>query len=293
MARRLIPQEYLSIPLAQNIAWLDEYRLADPKITTAMYQRLEMFFAYIKFTTKMFNTFNEQDVVNFIDFYRKYGAQPNTLNSTISYINGFRNYLVYNYPEDFQKEFLNNLSDIFSREKTVKKGHALNLAQLSLVRQFISDKPKYRYVFEMLFQTDMKKQDIKFCRLEYADEDNMCFVSDDGKTHIHYTQKIQDLLHEYAERKEQLITTHNVVLEYLSKITEHLRQEGFYQYEKDLNFYDMKATREKFFIVCPNCKQRLESTSSNWVLAKAEADVEFHLVCKYCKGEPMFYENTD
>lgn len=293
MPERKIPDKYLSAALPENIAWLDKYRVAPPGLRDSIYQRIELLLKYVQSNQKPFNTFKQRDIRDFIEQYKQSGAAPSTLNNTISYLVGFRNYLIENHSKEFPKDFLEDISKLRVQGASRKNGTALNLVQLSAVRHFISDKPKYRYTFEMFLQTDVKKQDIEICHLEYADEGNMCFRSADGKICVSYTRAIQTMLEDCSKKQENIKVTSNVVLPYLSEITKNLREKNLYFGDKDLKIYDIRATRDKFFIICPNCKERLESSASNWVLAKADIDDEFHLVCKYCKGEPLSDENTD
>ena len=212
----------------------------------------------------------------------------------ISLLNSFKDYLKTAYPDEFGIHYLDDLNELRDRyQGPTKEEHALNLSQLGCIRKFLKDNPKFRkhrYVFEVYFQLGILKNDLQYCTLKYLDKsgEKWFFKKPDGDK-ILLNDFMKQLIKEYQDNQETAYMENNrTVNYYLRQISEELRDQGYFPYDNNLVLDDIKKTRKHFFMTCPNCGETFESFADNWVLAKAETDSNYHLVCKVCKGEPQY-----
>jgi hypothetical protein len=188
----------------------------------------------------------------------------------------------------FPPQIVNEINEleVYYRTKTNKKAKAFNSEQLKMIREYNKTDSKANYYFELLFQLDdIKKEDIDYCTPKYLDREKWVFIRPNG-TPIRINSKIKELIIKTADQKE-LEISYNMGSRYLENITKNLKSRNCFYKESNLNIYDIRESSKNFFIVCPNCKNRLESDANNWVLAKTEHDDDYRLVCNVCKGEPQ------
>ena len=204
----------------------------------------------------------------------------------ISDINSFKRFLIEKHPDIVSENLLKDLLEL-KMGKPGKKyidTQALNLVQLNYTKGFIKYNIRTEYIFEILYQLNIQKQDIKMCLPQYADKENMVFRKKDKV--IKYNYKIQELLIK-IETVPNFKATYAMITDHLDKIEQYLRIKGVYAGNKKLSYLDIAKTHEAYFIKCPNCGMEYENISSNWALAKVDFSDNYYLVCSQCKGEPF------
>lgn len=292
--RRLL-EEQLTGPLDKNSKFVEEFAEKNQKKKDIY--RLKDFISYKKIAAVSLNRFSVDDVDDYASMLISLGWSKAEVQNLISILNEFKDYLIKAYPSEFAINYLGTLNELRDKYPSPKdKGRALNLAQLGCIRAVLRDNPKYRkhrYVFEVYFQLGIPKEDLQYCTPKHLDNSGepWFFKKPDG-TKIELNDFMKQLITEYQDTT-YMEDNKSMVNSYLHDITEELKSRGYFPYDNNLIFDDIKKTRKHFFMTCPNCKNTFESFADYWVLAKAETDSGYHLVCNVCKGEPRDENNSN
>jgi hypothetical protein len=287
MAIYRVPEEFFSKPLEQNEIYFNEL-INNKKYNKQRKDMLYRFISFKDFSTKLINKITISDIINYIDLHEKYGYAPTSIINRITDIADYINFVKEKNELIFPPQIVNEINEleVYYRTKTNKKAKAFNSEQLKMIREYNKTDSKANYYFELLFQLDdIKKEDIDYCTPKYLDREKWVFIRPNG-TPIRINSKIKELIKKTADQKE-LEISYNMGSRYLENITKNLKIRNCFYKESNLNIYDIRESSKNFFIVCPNCKNRLESDANNWVLAKTEHDDDYRLVCNVCKGEPQ------
>lgn len=287
-----ISKELLTIPMATNLNWLNEYSI-DKQISNNERSLLLQFISFNNFASKPLKNFEVEDVKSYTEMQINSDCSPASALNVIAQVKKLYEYLAKKYPTEFDSQFPIDINSLRSLYKAPKdKGRGLNLVQLSCIRDFIADKPKIRYVFELFFQLGIDKKDLVYCTPKYLhkNKEQWSFITPEYKK-IELNDYMKNLLAEY-EGTDFMENNKAMVNDYLSQITNHLRKSNVFYYNNDLNIYDIEKTRVGFFFTCPNCHKSFETFANNWVLAKTETDIEYHFVCKACKGDPKYADKS-
>ncbi len=286
--RAVFPKELLNDDIEENNQrWINEYK-KHTNYDNGYYQALNNFFRFKKFEKKAFNTFLTSDVGEYLETMIENGFGDYKITAIISNINSFRGFLVEKYPQMFSEFLLKDLPDlkmnIMERKNIGAK--QLSLVQLQCVKEYIKDNIFCEYFFQIYYQLNIAKKDIKYCHPKYANKRKMVFEND--KKQIPYNEKIQEILYKLEAMNLQKKYRDNIsaVEFHLAKIEEHLKTKGIYNVDKNFTYGDIKKTHEAFFLKCSNCGKESESLSNNWVLAKVDSNNNdyYYLVCSKCKG---------
>lgn len=290
--------EQLTIPLYENTKLVKEFEEKNPEKKDDIY-RLMDFISYKKIAKIPLSRFSIADVDDYASILISLKWSASEVHNLISYLNSFKDYLIMAYPNEFGIQYLSTLNELRDRyQKPPKKERALNLAQLGCIRKILKDNPKFRkhrYVFEVYFQLGILKNELQYCTPQNLDksEETWFFKKPDGDK-IKLNDFMKQLVTEYQNNQEtEYMENNTTVTLYLKQISEELRAQGYFPFDSNLVLDDIKKTRKHFFMTCPNCGEPFESFADNWVLAKAETDSDYHLVCKVCKGEPQDENRSD
>lgn len=286
MSKAIFPKELLSDVVEEyNQKWIDEYK-SETEYEKPYYDSLEQFFKFIRFKELSFNKFRLKHVEEYIEVMIEQEFSTKRIDYMISNISSLRTFLLKKYPDLFPIEFLSGLTDLKLGSVDDRKNgvsEPLNLVQLSLVREWIKNKPRTEYIFEIFYQLGIQKKDFEMCTLKYVDKENSCFRKNNNV--IKYNKKIAELISK-VESNSKFKATFHMITDHIKKIEKFLKDKGVYDINKSLTLYDITKTHERYFVVCPNCGEKCESISENWVLAKTDFCVDMFLVCSNCKGEP-------
>lgn len=282
MPPKKIPLDRETKALAINIQWLDEFR-RDRQIRDQTYSLIMGVLQLKEIAGIPFNDFTIEQIDQYISIYKQYGYSDGGIRPAISAIRSFSNYLKEKYPDDFRSDFLSGVTFSEILDDPKRSAKPLDYLQICMLRDFIQNDPRMMYFFELVFQTGVKKQDIKYCIPENADHDKMVFTNK-GKVVCSYSNIIQEILDIYGSNYN-LSIVYNIP-NYLSRISKYLRDEGLLHDEHDITCTDLMQTHDRFFFCCPSCGKSLENTASNWVLVRIEGqeDSDYHLFCKNCRG---------
>lgn len=268
-----------------NEKWINEYR-KDSNFTKGYYQTLENFFKFKDYAKKPFNLFNTSDVSKYIEIMIENGFSINRIDYIISNINTFKKFLIEKHPDVFNENLLKDLLELKmgKPEKKYIDTQPLNLVQLNYAKEYIKSNIRTEYIFEILYQLNIRKQDFEICLPQYANRENMIFKKKDKI--IKYNSKIQELLSK-INTVSNFKATFSMIPDHLTKIEQYLKIKGVYNENRTLTYFDISKTHEAYFIKCPNCGIEYENISSNWALAKVDFSNNYYLVCSKCKGEPL------
>jgi hypothetical protein len=272
-----------------NKKWLVEVRKIKSKKSycNVYISNLSKFLLFRGFGNKPFNTFITEDVLDYIAEMKKSDYRAGTRNSIVSTVTSFKNFLSEEYPLIFGKNFLPDLSSLKDVDLDAKEfdDERVNLTQLSTIREYNKKNIQDEYIFEIFFQLDIKKEDLKICHPRNRDKELGKFIYEAKE--IEYNAKIDELLGKLGDVKNWEWSLHNVN-KYLKRITKHLREFGYYSKERDFSYSDIKASHGAYILKCPICYRSFENIKENWVLASSDVsnDDEYHLVCAVCKGWP-------
>lgn len=183
----------------------------------------------------------------------------------------------------FRKDFLIDMNNIPLGGGDPSDAKSLNLLQLSYIREYNKHNVYDEYIFEILFQLGIDKQDLNICLQKNKDVVNHCFPRK-NKEPILYNAKIAELLEKVQNDELIMKRIRGIDQRYLKNATEFLRRKGVYNKDRQLNYSDIHKSYEAYIINCPNCGTPFENLSKYWVLAKAVIDEEYQLVCSLCKG---------
>lgn len=273
--------ESVIMPITQK--WLDEYRY-ERKITLPVYKSIESALKSNNIASKPFNLVTNDDLRAYVDTCRGLGYESNTTASVISHLSTFASFLKGKYPEVFSKTFFMDVAEVTPQRETQRPAQALNYTQISAIRRYVKSEPKILYFFELILQTSVKKENIRYCLPKNSNPNSMEFLHK-GHVICKYNEIIQDIINLYGNDFDLYINTYEIAT-FLKRITAYLQEISVFSGTRDITFQDISDTQKKFFFVCPNCGRKLENHMSNWILAKTEYDDDrdYHLFCKYCKG---------
>ncbi|HNW87373.1 MAG TPA: hypothetical protein PKJ47_10585 [Candidatus Limiplasma sp.] len=283
MPPKKTPKIFESVLLPINQKWLDEYR-NDRKIAAPTFRRIEIALQFKDIASKPFNMITNDDLRAYVDARKGFGYESNTTASVISHLSTFAEYLKGKYPEVFEKTFFIDVNQVTPQRETQRPAQALNYIQISAIKRYVKSEPKLLYFFELILQTSVNKDEIRYCIPRNSNSNSMEF-SHKGRMICKYNDVIQDIINRYENDTDLYINTYDIAT-FLRRITEYLQELGVFSRSRDITFQDIRETQKKFFFTCPNCGRKLENHMSNWILAKTEYDddLDYHLFCKYCKG---------
>jgi hypothetical protein len=294
MARKGVKIEprnyYLESEMEENNKkWLAEVkkRNSNKGYCDVYISKLNKLLLFREFTNKPFNYFTTEDILEYIAEMKKGDYRAVTRNSVVSAVISFREFLCEEYPLTFSNTFLPNLQELRDVDDPDTKefdDERVNLTQLSAIREYNKSNKQYEYIFEVFFQLDIKKEDLKVCHPQNRDKKLNMFICEDKK--IEYNAKINILLDNLGDTKNWVWTMH-AVNKYLTALTEHLRKYGYFK-ERDFSYSDIKASHSAYILKCPICYRSFENIKENWVLASSDVTnvLEYHLVCSECNGWP-------
>jgi len=275
MPKPEVSRDYFSKAFIQNQNWLnkyEQYMKKNNKYNSERHKILQDLFSFNDFSSKPFNEFTLNEVKEYIDVYIKHGYKPDSIIKILSNLSALITFINKEGPFinlQFQTE-INNLKKIYE-SKSTKKGVVFNKRQLSKIREYNKDDPKLNYYFELVFQLGLKKKDIQFCKPENLNRNKNAFIKPDGEE-IKLNSKIMDLIN--TEYPISMDISYYMFSKCMERITKGLKKENNFYKKTNLNYYDIKDSSENFFMVCPNCKNRLENDMKNWVLANLLIEVK-------------------
>ncbi len=293
MSNRKISSELFSSPLNINIEWSDSFiewlrvnETTEPKTLKQMQQMLtDLFSLTLNNSKKPFNLFTFEDLKAYTTMLEDFNYSQKTIDRHISWISSFKDYLISQYSESFPSNFLSDYDKLRKPSKTIPKGQPFDLVQLSHIRKYRDHDPKSEYCFELFFQLGIDKKDVAYCSPQNLDRQRWVFKRPDG-TVIPINNGLIEIIKD-TEDIDNLTISYEMVNNYFRNIATYLKSNNQYSRNRNITLYDIEKTRERFFHHCPNCNLIFETFSDNWVLAKADIDNKYHLVCNVCKGKPQ------
>lgn len=160
--------------------WMKEY-FSSKNIEKGYKEKLINFFRYRKFENKSFNRFVKQDVNDFIDVLIDNNYSESGINPFLSAIREFKDYLIEKYPNLFEYYFLKDLKGLTFYNPNRGTESPLKLKILSYIRNYIKNNINSSYMFELVYQLGIEKQQLDLCLPEYADFEQKAFISESSK----------------------------------------------------------------------------------------------------------------
>ena len=72
---------------------------------------------------------------------------------------------------------------------------------------------------------------------------------------------------------------------YFTRVTKYLKKQRVYiDSRRKINSYDLTESHKAYFLQCPNCGKSFENIAKYWVLARADYQDEYSIVCAECRG---------
>lgn len=279
--KALFPKELLSEVIQKdNDHWMQEYFLSK-NVGKGYKDKLKNFFRYKKFAEKPFYEFTKKDIDDFIEVLIENNYTESGINPFLSAIREFKEYLIEKDPYHFHYFFLKDLKGEYFYNQNQDKDRALNLETLCYIRNYIMKNSKTQYMFELIYQLGIEKQQLESCLPEYADLKLKASIVGDSNISFENSPYIEDLIKE-ARQVENFKITYYMFSDHMKKLSLHLLTNGIY--DKKILHSTILNTHRAYFLTCPNCGTVLENISENWVLAKTELSENYCLVCVRCKG---------
>jgi DNA-binding ferritin-like protein (Dps family) len=267
----------------ENKKWFDDYK-SNTNFMPGYYQKLENFLKYPLFQSRPFNSFTfEDDIEKYLEIMLLGGHQEQSINTLVGAINGFKNYLISNYPTEFGRDFLHDLPhSIFQPPSS--DAFALNLTQINLIREHNKQNMLAEYIFEIFFQLGIKKKELILCQPNNLDKDNSCFKNRKGKV-IRCNLKILELIEKLSITDLRL--SEGAANYHFGRITDELRNRVPPAWDKDrsLNYLDIIKSHERYIVKCPSCGGMTENIAKYWILAKLPNSADYRITCSTCKGD--------
>ncbi len=185
MAKPEMSREYFSEPNEQNNKWLNEFiqNLKESgKYNVERFKILHDFFSFKEFTSISINEMTITDVKKYIDIFEKSGYKPKSIVKILSNLSALITFLHKKNNIDLDFRFqaeINELKNSYS-ERSKPKGVIFDIKQLYMIREYNKKDDKANYFFELVFQTGLQKEDIKFCNKNYLNRENCSFEKPDG-----------------------------------------------------------------------------------------------------------------
>ncbi|MVP00554.1 hypothetical protein [Paenibacillus lutrae] len=284
MGKASFPKELTAKEIeSNNKNWIDQYK-AMTDFDKGYYQKLENFFKFHKFTNKPFNLFVQKDVEEYIKVLFDNDYAPNLIDSLISHLSSFKNFLIEQYPDNFNQSFLNNILSlkIGTKEKKYAESRPLTYKQLVLTKQYIKSNIKTEYIFQVFYQLGIDKKNFHICSLDNVVEEEHAFVKDNIL--IKYNSVIEELLTRVSLEPNFKATSH-MITDHLRGIQTHLSENNMLEEGQTLTYNDIIKSHKRFFFICPHCDEKRENLSFNWALVKTNYNNEMQLFCSSCKGQ--------
>jgi hypothetical protein len=235
---------------------------------------------------KPLNKYTTDDIYNHIDLLEKNNYASSSIRNFLAHMRSFAAFLKENFPDDFPSEYLDGLNDIpaditINNPKSKFIAFELNIHQLDAIREYISDKRKTQFIFELYFQLGIDKQDVpRYCKNNYNSKEKAFY--EDGELLKECTPLLAEIISSMSDKDwfGHIGNTHY----HLKKITDYLITKGLFADSENLTYSDIVKTRDRFFLQCPYCHRDVENIQENWVLVKAGENGSTRLCCVLCKG---------
>ncbi|WP_068777892.1 hypothetical protein [Paenibacillus sp. GM2] len=284
MEKASFPKELLTQVIeSNNKIWIEQYKTMT-NFSKGYYQKLENFFRFHKFTNKPFNLFVLKDVEEYIEvlFYNDYA--PNLIDSVISNLSSFKNFLIVQYPDNFSQSFLSNILSlkIGTKEKKYAESRPLTYKQLAHIKQYIKSNIRTEYIFNVFYQLGIDKKNFHVCSPDNAVRKKNSFVKENIEIEFNFV--IAELLTRVM-LEPNFKATPNMISAHFKKIQMYLSDNNLLEEDQTITYNDIIKTHERFFFICPHCDRKKENISSNWILVKTSINNELQLICSECKGQ--------
>ncbi len=284
MEKASFPKELLTKVIeSNNKIWIEQYKTMT-NFSKGYYQKLENFFRFHKFTNKPFNLFVLKDVEEYIEVLFDNDYAPNLIDSVISNLSSFKNFLIVQYPDNFSQSFLSNILSlkIGTKEKKYAESRPLTYKQLTHIKQYIKSNIRTEYIFNVFYQLGIDKKNFHVCSPNNAVREKNSFVKENIEIEFNFV--IAELLTRVM-LEPNFKATPNMISAHLKKIQMYLSDNNLLEEDQTITYNDIIKTHERFFFICPNCDRKKENISSNWILVKTSINNELQLICSECKGQ--------